>query len=106
VGRAGHRRADPQAHPRTGLAGRARRARRPLRPEQLGDANALFNTWQRIAGSFGIGLLAALYATQVRTHGPVSALHLVGVVLAVIAGAGVLAALALPAVRNTALERD
>jgi hypothetical protein len=78
----------------------------PLRPEQLGDANTLFNTWQRIAGSFGIGLLAALYATQVRTHGPVSALHLVGVVLAVIAGVGVLAALALPAVRNTALERD
>jgi len=78
----------------------------PLRPEQLGDANTLFNTWQRIAGSFGIGLLAALYTTQVRTHGPVSALHLVGVVLAVIAGAGVLAALALPAVRHTALERD
>jgi EmrB/QacA subfamily drug resistance transporter len=78
----------------------------PLRPEQLGDANTLFNTWQRIAGSFGIGLLAALYATQVRTHGPVSALHLVGVVLAAIAGAGVLAALALPAVRNTALARN
>jgi predicted MFS family arabinose efflux permease len=78
----------------------------PLRPEQLGDANTLFNTWQRIAGSFGIGLLAALYATQARAHGPVPALHLVGVVLAVIAGAGALAALALPAVRNTALERD
>jgi MFS family permease len=31
----------------------------PLRPEQLGDANTLFNTWQRIAGSFGIGLVAA-----------------------------------------------
>ena len=27
----------------------------PLRPDQLGDANTLFNTWQRIAGSFGIG---------------------------------------------------
>jgi EmrB/QacA subfamily drug resistance transporter len=77
----------------------------PLRPEQLADANTLFNTWQRIAGSFGIGLLAALYATQSRTHGPVPALHLVGVVLAVIAGAGALAALALPAARNTALAR-
>jgi hypothetical protein len=74
----------------------------PLRPEQLGDANTLFSTWQRIAGSFGIGLIAALYATQARTHGPVPALHLVGVALAVIA----LAALALPAVRNTALARD
>jgi EmrB/QacA subfamily drug resistance transporter len=76
----------------------------PLRPEQLGDANTLFNAWQRIAGSFGIGLLAALYAAQDRAHGAVSALHLVGVVLAVIAGTGVLAALALPAVRNTALR--
>jgi EmrB/QacA subfamily drug resistance transporter len=75
----------------------------PLRPEQLGDANTLFNTWQRIAGSFGIGLLAALYATQSRAHGPVPALHVAGVVLAVIAGVGALAALALPAVRNTAL---
>jgi len=32
----------------------------PLRPEQLGDANTLFNTGQRIAGAFSIGLLAAL----------------------------------------------
>jgi EmrB/QacA subfamily drug resistance transporter len=77
----------------------------PLRPEQLGDANTLFNTCQRIAGSFGIGLLAALYTTQSHAHGPVPALHLVGAVLAVIAGAGALAALALPAARNTALER-
>jgi predicted MFS family arabinose efflux permease len=28
----------------------------PLRPAQLGDASTLLNTWQRIAGSFGIGL--------------------------------------------------
>jgi EmrB/QacA subfamily drug resistance transporter len=78
----------------------------PLRPDQLGDANTLFNTWQRIAGSFGIGLLAALYATQARTRGPVPALHLTGLVLAAIAATGTLAALALPAVRNTALARD
>ena len=78
----------------------------PLRPGQLGDANTLFNTCQRVAASFGIGLIAALYATQAHAHGPVSALHLTGVVLAVIAGAGVLAALTLPAVRNTPLARD
>jgi EmrB/QacA subfamily drug resistance transporter len=78
----------------------------PLRPDQLNDANTLFNTCQRIAGSFGIGLLAALYAAQSRTHGPVPALHLVGAVLAVIAGVAALAALALPAVPNTALSRD
>jgi EmrB/QacA subfamily drug resistance transporter len=78
----------------------------PLRPDQLPDANTLFNTWQRIAGSFGIGLLAALYASQARFRGPVPALHLVGAVLAVIAAAGALAALALPALRNTALTRS
>jgi EmrB/QacA subfamily drug resistance transporter len=78
----------------------------PLRPDQLGDATTLFNTWQRIAGSFGIGLIAALYATRARAQGPVAALHLAGLVLALIAAAGMLAALALPAVRNTALARD
>jgi len=77
----------------------------PLRPDQLGDANTLFNTWQRIAGSFGIGLIAALYATQARTLGPVAALHSAGLVLVAIALTGALGALALPAVRNTALKR-
>jgi predicted MFS family arabinose efflux permease len=77
----------------------------PLRPDQLGDANTLFNTWQRIAGSFGIGLVAALYTTQARSLGPVAALHSAGLVLVAIAAAGALGALALPAVRNTALER-
>jgi hypothetical protein len=90
----------------TALTPRLQALTEPLRPEQLGDANTLFNTCQRIAGSFGIGLIAALYVTQARAHGPVSALHLTGVVLAALAGAGVLAALALPAVRNTALARD
>ncbi|MGO8727460.1 MAG: DHA2 family efflux MFS transporter permease subunit, partial [Streptosporangiaceae bacterium] len=73
----------------------------PLRPDQLGDANTLFNTWQRIAGSFGIGLVATLYATQARTEGPVAALHAAGLVLVAIALAGALGALLLPAVRNT-----
>ena len=76
----------------------------PLRPDQLGDASTLFNAWQRIAGSFGIGLVAALYATQARTAGPAAALHAAGLVLVVIAAAGALGALALPAARNTALE--
>jgi EmrB/QacA subfamily drug resistance transporter len=77
----------------------------PLRPDQLGDANTLFNTWQRIAGSFGIGLVAALYAIRARTLGPVAALHSAGLVLAAIATVGALGALVLPAVRNTAMER-
>ena len=53
-----------------------------------GDANTLFNTWQRIAGSFGIGLVVALYATQARTEGPVAALHAAGLVLVAIALTG------------------
>jgi hypothetical protein len=77
----------------------------PLQPDQLGDANTLFNTCQRIAGSFGIGLVAALYATQARTQGPVAALHSAGLVLVAIALVGALAALALPALRNTAMIR-
>lgn len=76
----------------------------PLRPEQLGDASTLFNTWQRIAGSFGIGLVAALYAAQARSGGPVAALHAAGLILVGVAAAGALGALALPALRNTALE--
>jgi hypothetical protein len=58
---------------------------RPLRPDQLGDANTLFNTWQRIAGSFGIGLVAALHATRARSLSPVAALHSAGLVLVAIA---------------------
>jgi EmrB/QacA subfamily drug resistance transporter len=78
----------------------------PLRPGQLADAGTLFNAWQRIAGSFGIGLLAALYATQARGPGPVAALHACGLVLAALSAAGALAAAAaLPVVRNTALAR-
>ena len=77
----------------------------PLRPDQLGDANTLFNTWQRIAGSFGIGLVAALYATRARTLGPVAALHSTGLVLVALAAVGVLGALVLPGVRNTAMAR-
>ena len=78
----------------------------PLRPDQLGDANTLFNTWQRIAGSFGIGLVAALYATRARTLGPVAALHSAGLVLVALAAVGALGALVLPAVRNTAMEHS
>jgi EmrB/QacA subfamily drug resistance transporter len=78
----------------------------PLRPDQLGDANTLFNTWQRIAGSFGIGLVAALYATRARSLGPVAALHSAGLVLVALAAVGALGALVLPAVRNTAMEHS
>jgi len=77
----------------------------PLRPGQLGDANTLFNTCQRVAASFGIGLVAALYTMQARLHGQVVALHLTGIVLAAASLAGLLAALALPGPRTTSQAR-
>jgi len=76
----------------------------PLEPERMGDASTLFNVVQRIAGSFGIGLLASLYVALSRSAGgPVHALHVTGVVIACVAGLGVLASAALPAARNTGL---
>jgi EmrB/QacA subfamily drug resistance transporter len=78
----------------------------PLRQEQLGDATTLFNVWQRVAGSFGIGLIAALYSQLSRGHGPVAALHATGIVIASIAGVGVALAMALPAVRNAGWRKD
>jgi EmrB/QacA subfamily drug resistance transporter len=74
----------------------------PLPPSQMGDASTLFNVVQRVAGSFGIGLLASLYSVLASSGGgPVHALHVTGIVLACVAGAGAAAALALPAVANT-----
>jgi hypothetical protein len=73
---------------------------RHLRPDQLADGTTLFNTWQRVAGSFGIGLIAALYSTAARTHGPVDALHQAALVIVAISAAGALSALALPAWRT------
>jgi hypothetical protein len=59
---------------------------------------------QRIAGSIGIGLLAALYASVARAGGgddPAAALHVTGTVVTCVAAAGIGAALALPPARNT-----
>lgn len=75
----------------------------PLADGDLGDANTLFNIWQRIAGSFGVGLISALYASRTRSAGPVAALHLTGIVVAAISAAGVLGAAFLPEARNKGL---
>jgi EmrB/QacA subfamily drug resistance transporter len=76
----------------------------PLPPSQMGDASTLFNVVQRVAGSFGIGLLASMYSVLANSGGgPVRALHVTGIVLACVAGAGAAAALALPAVANTSI---
>src|SRR5579875_442848 len=74
-----------------------------LRPEQLGDANTLFSIWQRIAGSLGIGLIAAVFSAQLRTSGPVPALHAAGLLITAVSAAGLAAAAALPRTRNRAL---
>jgi EmrB/QacA subfamily drug resistance transporter len=75
-----------------------------LRPDQLADGSTLFNTWQRIAGSFGIGLIAAIYTTQARTHGPVHALHLAGLIITAISLAAAILALLLPSRRNVMIS--
>jgi len=75
----------------------------PLRRCELNDASTLFSIWQRIAGSLGIGLIAAVFAQQSAAHGPVAALHVVGVIIAAIAAAGLVAAPLLPARRNVAV---
>lgn len=63
---------------------------------RMADASTLFNVVQRIAGSFGIGLLASLYTDLARSSGPVSALHVTGLVIAGIAAGGGLGAAYLP----------
>jgi hypothetical protein len=76
----------------------------PLPADRMGDASTLFNVVERIAGSFGIGLLVSLYATVARSAaGPAGALHAIGIVLACVAALGGAFAVFLPAVRNTAM---
>jgi EmrB/QacA subfamily drug resistance transporter len=79
----------------------------PLPPDRMGDASTLFNVVERIAGSFGIGLLASLYASVARSPaGPVHALHETGIVIACVAAGGAALAGLLPAVRNTSVLAD
>jgi hypothetical protein len=79
----------------------------PLPPDQMNDASTLFNVVERIAGSFGIGLLASLYASVARSAaGPVHALHVTGIVIACVAAAGAALAALLPAVRNVSVLVD
>jgi MFS family permease len=68
-----------------------------LDTHQLPDANTLFSISERMAGSFGIALLATFYATESRVTGqPLAAFHACALVLAAVAAAGAVAALALP----------
>jgi EmrB/QacA subfamily drug resistance transporter len=76
-----------------------------LRPDQLGDANTLFSVCQRVAGSFGIGVITALYVSTVRLRGPVTALHQAALIIVAIAVLGAVTSLALPPIRNTAVAR-
>jgi EmrB/QacA subfamily drug resistance transporter len=71
-----------------------------LQPAELTDASTLFNIWQRIAGSLGVALIAAVYAQRSQTAGPVAALHGIGLLVIALSAAGVIAALLLPAQRN------
>jgi EmrB/QacA subfamily drug resistance transporter len=79
----------------------------PLSPDRMNDASTLFNVVERIAGSFGIGLLASLYASVARSAaGPVHALHVTGIVIACVAAGGAALAALLPSVRNVSVLAD
>jgi hypothetical protein len=79
----------------------------PLPPDRMNDASTLFNVVERIAGSFGIGLLASLYASVARSAaGPVHALHVTGIVIACVAAGGAALAALLPSVRNVSVLAD
>ncbi len=68
----------------------------PYALQCLPDANTLFNIAERLSGSFGIALLATLYATRTHATGsPVTALHDCALALTALCAAGALAALAL-----------
>jgi EmrB/QacA subfamily drug resistance transporter len=67
-----------------------------LTPEQQADANTTFNIVQRLAGSFGIGLLASLFTQQAVTMGPVAALHHVAIIITALAGGAAAASILLP----------
>jgi len=71
-----------------------------LRPGELADANTVFNIGQRIAGALGIGLIAALFTTWARTHGPVPALHATGLLLTATAALATATATLLPGRRQ------
>ncbi len=71
-----------------------------LDPGQLADANTTFNILQRIAGSLGIALIAASVTALARSHGPVSALHTTGLILAGLAATAAGLAILLPVTRH------
>jgi EmrB/QacA subfamily drug resistance transporter len=78
----------------------------PLRQDQLGDASTLFSVWQRVAGSFGIGIIATVYAATARAHGPVTALHQAALIIVTVTALGAIGSLALPATPNRSQLRD
>jgi len=64
-----------------------------LAPRLMPDANTLFSMAERLSGSFGIALLATLYASRAAATGsPVTAMHDCVLVLAVAAAVGAVAA--------------
>jgi EmrB/QacA subfamily drug resistance transporter len=71
-----------------------------LHPGQLADASTVFNIGQRIAGALGISLIAALFTTWARTHGPVPALHATGLILTATAALATATATLLPGRRQ------
>lgn len=65
-----------------------------LKKHEQADANTLFTTVQRLAGSFGVALLATYYANRiVATHSAVTALHQTVIIMGLLAFVGLIASL-------------
>jgi EmrB/QacA subfamily drug resistance transporter len=69
----------------------------PLKEEQLADGNTLFNITQRLGGSIGVSILGSIVAGGATLAATIDSFHLVGGILIVVAAAGALIALTLPA---------
>jgi EmrB/QacA subfamily drug resistance transporter len=69
----------------------------PLGSAEITDASTLFSIWQRIAGSLGVGIVAAVFTEQEAANGPLTALHFTGCVIAAISAAGLALSPLLPA---------
>jgi EmrB/QacA subfamily drug resistance transporter len=64
-----------------------------LGPDQMADANTLFNVAQRLGASVGVGLLATFFTLRAAADGPLNGFHETVLVAAGIALVGVLCAL-------------
>jgi len=78
----------------------------PLAENQLADGNTLFSIVQRVGGSVGVSLLAAIVAGATTTALAVQRFHLTGVVFIALAALGAVGSLFLREIRSIPVTAD